>query len=174
MAAGVKVDVLMQFEHLSYQNERTSKFSLKGIFHLRSLSNIFSSDSRSESLSSMSITSPWIEYSYMTAENCLVILKLCIRTDRDYLSHCIHIYCQRHHPKLPCSTAKMVRVLFRTAWGVSRLNPTEQLSSVERSLSAVVVCWWHTQVLGCHFVCFWKVRQILVLLCLINTTFAYS
>lgn len=79
MAAGVKADVLMQFEHLRYQNEWTavfhSKFSVKGIFHLRSLSNIFSLESQSESLSSMSITSPWIEYSYMTAENCLVLLK---------------------------------------------------------------------------------------------------
>jgi len=44
-AAGVKVGVLMQFEHLRYQNEWIavlhSKSSLKGIFHFRSLSNTF-------------------------------------------------------------------------------------------------------------------------------------
>jgi hypothetical protein len=79
MAAGVKVGVLMQFQHLRYQNEWItvlhSKFSLKGTFHFRSLSNIFFFDSPSESLKSMSITSPWMEYSYMTAENYLVPLK---------------------------------------------------------------------------------------------------
>jgi uncharacterized membrane protein len=111
----------------------------------------------------------------MTAESCLVPLK-CAFGLTEIISPIVLIFTANGVVRnfLVQLQRWYVCGLWRTAWGLSRLNPTEQLSSVERSLSAVVVCWWHTQVLGCHFVCFWKVRHIPVLLCLTNTAFVYS